>query len=571
MADSSESAAVQPAAAPKKKRRWPKRLIILVVIAALVGLGVHHFLGQSPGKNAADSSYIEAPVERRDVVSQLSYSGTLEPADSYTVTSLVSGEILSADFEEGDIVRKDDVLYTLDSSDAAAGVERAENSLSQAQRSYSQVQRSLGDLNVTAPAGGQLVELSVELGDDVTAGQTVAVIRDSASMTVKLPFPSDEAASFYIGQTAQVTVDGSFETLNGTVTAVSASDSVLSGNRIVRIVTIQVQNPGAVTSSTSAAAVVGGSACAGSSTFEYKAEKNVSASVSGTVSALPVAEGALVSKGQLLVSLSSDSLNDQLASAGDQIRDAQISLENQQNSLDNYVIQSPIEGTVIDKTYKQGDKVSEGGKQLCTIFDLRYLSFTMYVDELDIKKVEVGQKVQITADAVEGQTFEGKITKVSINGTTANGATTYPVTVRIDEMGDLLPGMNVDASVVIAEAKDVLTVPLEAVSRGNQVLVKTSDTPAVPSDGAADSPAAEGEGGNAPAGYVCQQVELGLSDENYIEIVSGLSEDDQVAYQHTASMGGDFYMGMAYGPDGGPPPDGGPGGGPEGGGPGGGG
>lgn len=556
MADSKGSAAVQQAAAPKKKRKWPKRVIILAVILALVGLGVHKFLGKGPGNAAVNSSYIEAPVERRDVVSRLSYSGTLEPADSYTVTSLVSGEILSADFEEGDIVEKDDILYTLDNSDAAASVERAENSLSQAQRSYSQVQRSLGDLNITSPAGGQVVELSVELGDDVNAGQTVAVIRDSASMTIELPFPTDEASAFYVGQTAQVTVDGSFETLNGTVTAISASDTVLSGNRIVRVVTIEVQNPGAVTASTMATAVVGGSSCAESSTFAYKAEKTVTASVSGTVAALPVAEGSLVSKGQLLVSLSSDSLSDQLASAGDQIRDAQISLDNQRNSLDNFIIQSPIEGTVIDKTYKQGDKISEGGKQLCTIFDLSYLSFTMYVDELDIKQVEVGQKVQITADALEGQTFEGQITKVSINGTTANGATTYPVTVRIDEMGGLLPGMNVDASVVIAEASDVLTVPVEAVERDGRVLVKTSDTPAE-----------EESAGDLPAGYVYQQVELGLSDDDYIEIVSGLSEGDQIAYQPNASMGGAFFaMGMEGGPEGGPPAGGGPGGGGPGGG-----
>lgn len=542
MTDSKAEAAVQPAA-PKKKRRWPKRLAITVILLALVGFVVHWFLGRGAGKTVPNGAYIETTVERRDVVSRLSYSGTLEPADSYTVTSLVSGEILSADFEEGDIVEKDDVLYTIDDSDAASGVERAENSLSQAQRSYSQVQRSLGDLNITSPVNGQLVELLVELGDDVTPGQTVAVVRDSASMTVKLPFPADEASSFYIGQPAQVTADGSFETLNGTVTEVSASDSVLSGNRIVRIVTIEVQNPGAITSDTQATAVVGGSACAESGAFAYKAEKNVTASVSGTVSALPLTGGAPVSSGQLLVSLRSDSLNDQLASAGDQIRDAEISLENQRNSLDNYIIQSPIEGTVIDKTFKQGDKISEGGKQLCTIFDLRYLSFTMYVDELDIKKVEVGQKVQITADAVEGRTFEGQITKVSINGTTANGATTYPVTVRIDETGELLPGMNVDASVVMAEAKDVLTVPVEAVGRDGQILVKTSDAPEAESDG------------TLPAGYVYQEVTLGLNDDDYIEIVTGLTEGDQVAYQPISSMGGMFAFGMMDG--GGGPPDGG--------------
>ena len=126
-------------------------------------------------------------------------------------------------------------------------------------------------------------------------------------------------------------------------------------------------------------------------------------------------------------------------------------------------------------------------------------------------------------------------------------------------MGDLLPGMNVDASVVIDEARDVLAVPVEAVDRAGQVLVKVSDVP----DGAEAEN--EPESGGLPAGYAYQQVELGLSDDSYVEIVSGLSEGDQVAYQQTSSMGGMFasFAMSGGGPEGGPPPEG--GGGPGGG------
>ena len=65
----------------------------------------------------------------------------------------------------------------------------------------------------------------------------------------------------------------------------------------------------------------------------------------------------------------------------------------------------------------------------------------MNIDELDISKVSVGQTVQITADAVEGKTYEGEITKVSVAGTTTNGTTSYPVTVKITDTDGLLPGM----------------------------------------------------------------------------------------------------------------------------------
>ena len=525
------------AAAPKPKKKRVKTIVLAAVALLVIVLIAVRLL--SPGKEqaASGSAYTVDTVQTRDIVKELSYSGTLEPADSYTVTSLISGEILTADFEEGDMVSEDDVLYTIDSSDAETSLERAQNGLEQAQRAYQQAQESLADLNVASTAAGQVVELLVETGDDVTAGQAVATVRDSGTMTVELPFPADEAAGFYVGQPAQVTVDGSFETLSGTVTAVSAADTVLSGNRIVRMVTIQVVNPGAITSATTATATVGASACAQSGTFAYQAEKTVTAKVSGQVASLPVAEGDTVSRGQTLVVLSSDSLEDQVETAADQVEDAQLSLESQQDTLENYMIQSPIDGTIVDKYYKQGDNL-ESGKQLCTIFDLSYLTFTMQVDELDISQVQVGQTVQITADALEGQTFTGVVTKVSINGTTTGGVTSYPVTVQIDEADGLLPGMNVDATVVVSENLGVLSVPVSAVSRGNLVLARTD------SETAAQEDNAEG----LPAGFEYVEVTLGASNDDYIEITSGLDEGQEIAYIQT-SDGGFFFGGMPMGGD----------------------
>ena len=169
--------------------------------------------------------------------------------------------------------------------------------MAQAQRSYDQLLDSLDDLSIRANTAGQVVDLAVEVGDEVTMGQTIATLRDSATMTIELPFPADEAALFTIGQSAQVTVDGSFETVYGTVTSISASDTVLSGNRIVRNVEISVSNPGAITNTTTATATVGTSACAQSGTFAYAAEKTVTAKASGEVASLSVQEGDMVSQG----------------------------------------------------------------------------------------------------------------------------------------------------------------------------------------------------------------------------------------------------------------------------------
>ena len=85
----------------------------------------------------------------------------------------------------------------------------------------------------------------------------------------------------------------------------------------------------------------------------------------------------------------------------------------------------------------------------------------------------------ITADALEGQSFEGEVTKVSINGATSNGVTSYPVTVRIDETDGLLPGMNVDAAVVVSEGRRCPVGPGGGGQpRANLVLVKTDSATA---------------------------------------------------------------------------------------------
>ena len=135
--------------------------------------------------------------------------------------------------------------------------------------------------------------------------------------------------------------------------------------------------------------------------------------------------------------------------------------------------------------------------------------------------------MQITADAVEGKTYTGVVTKININGTSNNGVTSYPVTVRIDEYEGLLPGMNVDASIQVETRENVLSAPVGAVARGNRVLVKKPEA-AQPEKGRKEKDMEPSEDG-APAGYEYRQVELGLSDKTYIEIVSGVEEGEILA------------------------------------------
>ena len=506
-----------------KKKIW--LLLILAVVLAAVAAGI--LLTRNPSKTS-EVTYTEEPVEYREIVQALSGSGTLEPANSYTVTTLTEGEILSASFEEGDIVEEGAVLYQIDSDDVDNNIEKAQLSLSQSQRNYS---NTVDNSYIKTTASGILFSLEVEAGDEVKVGDTIAVIRDSATMTLTVPFPADDAQTFYVGQAATVTLDGSFETLSGTVKSVSGSDIVGVGNMITRNVKIAVENPGGLSNTQAATASVGGVGSSQSGSFDYQAESIVTAEASGTVSSVKVKEGGAVSKNQVIATLGGSDLEDQVKTAQETLRNAQLSMENTQKQLENYTITSPIGGTIVDKQYKVGDTI-EAGKELCTIYDLSYLEMVMNIDELDVSLVEVGQTVEITADAVDGTSYEGVITKVSVAGVTTNGTTSYPVTVRITETEDLLPGMNVDAVIVVAEKSNVLSIPSGAVNRGDTVLI-TADSPSAKN-------ALEQE---APEGYVSVSVETGLDNDSYIEITSGLQSGDTVAYLRMESSGsGDMTM-----------------------------
>lgn len=544
-----EEAAGGAVATAQKKRRWPKRVIAIVLVVAIAGGGFWYFhRGNSAAPANTETQYMTEMVSRQDITQSLSGNGTLEAADSYSVTSLVEAEILTADFEEGDIVEKGDVLYELDSADASNSIENSEISLSGQQRNYENSLETKADLTVKSPIAGTVVSLDVEVGDEVQAGQTVATVRDSSVMELKVNFPSDDAANFYVGQAATVTLDGSFETLNATVTNIAGADTVLTGNRIVRQVTLSVNNPGGLSNTQLATATVGGVGSSDSGTFTYKEERSVTAKTSGEVASLAVSEGDQVQNGSTLVQLSSDTIDDTIQSQADALRQAEISLENAKDTLENYTITSPISGTIVEKSYKAGEK-TEQGKELCKIYDLTYLTLTLNVDELDISNVEVGQKVTITADAVEGKTYEGVVTKVSVAGTTSNGYTTYPVTIQIDETDGLMPGMNVDAVLVMSASENTLAIPQDALERGDKVMI-TADSPSAVN--ALDEA--------APDGYVYVAVETGVSNDSYIEVLSGLQEGDTVAYTPSMASGSDMMFGMSVsmaGPGGGP---GGPGG-----------
>lgn len=491
----------------KTRKPLSKKQIIIISAAVAVAAAVAVFaVVKKSSKKKSDGETATARVTRGSISRVLEGSGTLEAIDQYEVSALVSGDVTADYFEEGDMVSKDQVLYKIDASSIEKNIDKAQNALSQSKMSYSEAVEAYSDLTVSAPCKGVIKTLYIKNGDDIKTGDRVCDIVDSDTMTLEIIFLSSQAGGIYSGQAANIEMTGGGGSYMGTVKTVSSGSTVNSLGVPVTNVEISVTNPGAITTGDTATAVVDGTACAEPGTFKYSHEETVTAKASGKVRNLSLIEGDRVSAGRTILTIESSSVSNQVKKSALSVSDAELSLKGLQDDLDQYSISSPIAGKVIQKTVKAGDKVAsqQGSTSMAVIADLSALTMTMNIDELDISSVKVGQDVEVTADALENQVFHGVVNKVSVIGTSQNGVTTYPVEVLLSDVEntDLIPGMNVSATIVLEKKDDVLLIPTTAVKRGNKVKMLGSGEEV--------------------------EIETGIDDGTQVEVLSGLSEGDQV-------------------------------------------
>lgn len=148
------------------------------------------------------------------------------------------------------------------------------------------------------------------------------------------------------------------------------------------------------------------------------------------------------------------------------------------------------------------------------------------VDELDILSIKKGQDVQITLDALAGQSFDGIITDIGVSGSNSGGNTKYTAEVTIDRAPNMIAGMNATALITLETDEDLLTVPSEAlVSEGTRTYVYTSYDSKT---GALGNPV---------------DVTTGASDGILTEITSGLKAGDTVWYSYYDKPDNDFSFG----------------------------
>lgn len=555
---------MEKAKKPFFKRKWfIITAIIVVLLAALVvfvKMQSQKFLdAMSQGQTSVQA------VTRGDLNVTITGSGTVEPYERYDIIPLVKGEVLASPYEEGDYVEKDALLYEIDHEDMDIAMTKARNSIEKAQISNKSNQEDLAKVKLYAPATGILSGFSVSRGDNLAgAGVKIGSIQNNKSLVVKVPFNKAQADAIAIGDAASLSIEQYMMKIDGRVTDKASYSTATGDGAMLYDVEITVENPGAVGSGTKVIGIVhtatGDVESPRAATADFEKAVDLKTILGGEVAAVYVNDNQWVTEGQLILEIDSKDLQDRISQANIDMRDLQLSVESQQKQMEDYFIKSPISGTVITKNAKTGDTLSQTTATtnvLMTVADMSKMKFTFNADELDIAKVSVGQKVAVTADALENVEFAGEVTKVASEGTSANGVTTYAVEVTINEPGDLKPGMNVNAEIIYDSRENVLQVPSSAIfsEKGKTYVYKVDDDKkgkigvgTVGSDSAGDDKNKNADG--APDGTTKVEVTVGLSNETMIEVISGLSEGDEVILNEK-STGGMFGGMMMGGPGGG--------------------
>lgn len=532
---------------PKKRKKFSvgKIIIIAIVVLALLmvlfpGLrscavdtarkipGVNKLLPEATSTAKGVGTFRYYTVATRDITTSLTGTGTLQAYDSYNITATVSGDILSADFEEMDEVQEDDVLFVIDSSDIEDDIEDKREDVADALEDINDLYEEYEDLNIRSDYSGRIREIYIEEGDRVSEGTAIAYVVDNDTMLLEIPFFAANTDRLENGSSAKVTFSSTGEILSGTVTEISNVTSVNAYNSIIRNITIAVKNPGGITFGMKAyASAVGTDGvtydCSGEGVFKYNEEETVKAESSGEIEEIFLDEGDYVKKGDVIAKISSENLDNQLESL-QKVYDNQVkALEDLEERLEDYTITAPISGTVVQKNYKELDTIGSSSMSstttLAIIYDMSKLTFDLSIDELDLSLIKVGQKVKVTSDSISNKVFEGVITKKSIVGSSSGGTTVYPVTVEVEGNEYLLPGMNINAEIILSSTGSVTAIPVAAVGRGNVVEV-TKALVEGPMGSFETKPETE-----------TVTVEIGATDGEFIEIRSGLSEGDIIVYE----------------------------------------
>ncbi len=527
----------------EKKQRRRKRLrrviiIVAVIFAALV-MVVSHLRKNVDARFAATQkdvqSYTVAPGTIHTLVSG---SGVLEQVDEEDVTVPAGVEVDEVIAEAGDAVAKGDLLAKVDMASVVDTLSSTQDQIKTLDKKINSAKSDTASTSVTTSVGGRVKKIYAQVGDNVVSSVTengaLALLSVDGYMAVD--FESDSCAR---GDAVTVTLsDGT--AVEGTV------ESATLGT-----VTVLVTDNGPALDEQVTVADAAGKTL-GTGKLYIHSPVAVTGYV-GTVKSISCKENANVTAGSTLMTLRDTKTSANFDALLRQRQDLEDTLTGLLTIYRDGAVLASQDGLITSVEYDEDTATSATETQILTLYPQKQMTVTISIDETDILSLKEGQEAQITVSSVSDDAFTGSVTSISKAADTSTGVTRYSAEVTLDREEGMLVGMTADVDVRIEGTENALIIPVDALHQNSaSYYVYTGyDEEQKRYTGRTD-------------------VTIGMQNDDYVEITSGLKEGDTVYYTEADSGGfGDFMVmpgGMSGGMSGG---NMGGGGRPSGGGPGG--
>jgi len=540
----------------KKNRKWIIGVVILLIAA--VGVIAVPRLFMNTKASAAVQKIKTISAESGTIEKTVTGTGNLSADD--TIEDMdIPNNITIADVlvEAGDTVKKGDTLATLDPIVLQTAVYDTQDAISSLDKQLDTAKSQTESQYITTSISGRIKQIFAAVGDDVAQtmieDKALMVLSIDGKMTVSfVPAATEDLAA---GDAVTVTLSDGTEK-EGTIVSVSAelctvtiSDNgpavdesviVSLGDTQLGSGTLQINSPLSITGTNGKAADIL------QSVDDYvnkdtKLIKLENASVSRDYSQLyadrlaksdllntlltyqetnsitavfdGMIQSVMISDGQSTADSSAASTGTASAASTGAVPASSMTGAASQSSGSSSASTTAVSATsATTSTTASSDQMTAFTMKTGSKIELRAT-----IDELDILSLAVGQKADITLDALPDQTFEGIITKISDDGTVSAGVTTYVVTLSVAADSSMKVGMNASATISIEKRENIIKIPLEALQEsGKEQFVYV---------GAATGETSLGEK---------RTVTTGISDGEFVEITEGLAAGEQINYIYTS-------------------------------------
>lgn len=584
----------------RKKSRLSKGVRIgigVAVVVLLIALGIFLVL-KSRNAGTEETVTQTATASRGMLETYIEGSGSTAAKKREELGRDLKGTVSEVLVAVGDEVKKGDKLVIVNPTetrkeletaedelaDARRGVTDAQAEVTKAQNAVSTAQKRISKLAITAPFTGKIIPVTdsegksttYHVGQQLSEGEIVGYMVDDSKMKLSLYFSAAYANDIKSGQTATVSVPSAMSSVSGTVSSVESAQKVSAeGVKLFRVV-ISMDNPGTLTKGMMATATISTSSAgevypAESGTLEYSREEAVTVQTGGEIKTLNGLDYYSYSSGATIMTLTSDSAQDELKNAQNTVVTARNGVTNAQKQVQtkqeritelkkliaDSTIKSPIDGVVVSlNAYTEQDVA--GTEPLVVVADLNDIIVNADIMSTDVSAVQPGQPAVMTMYTNDGALqLTGTVESIALEPTQNNNGgqgsmATFPAVIAIDpiEGQSISIGMGVEYQITTASSPDCLMVPSSAIvyaEEGTAVFAK----PLVDENGeeipfSETLPIPEGTEGIPPE-FQLVPVETGISDSSNTEILWGIEEGTTVYLSGPQDLYAEMGMGVAVG------------------------